>query len=62
MRAKAEARAAWMQRFEEGLVARQPGLRGRVDWDTASHPYNTGVCAAEAVARYLISHCETVVQ
>lgn len=51
---KAAKRAQWMAAYEDELVKLKPELRGKVDWNTATHFFLQGMdpkAAAEKAAQ-----------
>lgn len=51
---KAAKRAQWMAAYEQELVKLKPEMRGKVDWNTATHYFHQGFApktAAEKAAK-----------
>lgn len=48
---KADQRAQWMAEYERLVVAAKPELTGRIDWDTATYLYLSGVSVTAAAQR-----------
>lgn len=46
-----KSQAEWMKAYETLLSKRGDHQAGRVDWDTATYLYNTGVSPEEAVKK-----------
>ena len=44
-------RSNWMKGYEDLLKKRGDHQAGRVDWDTATHMYNTGISPEQAVKK-----------
>lgn len=49
---KTEHRELWMRRFEDCVIARKPGASGKIDWNTATFFYNSGMTPELAAHRY----------
>ena len=46
---KAQRQAEWLAQFSDALLARIPGLSGRIEWPAALHYYFYGTDVADAV-------------
>ena len=44
-------RIKWLAAFENLVVAADPTMSGRIDWDTAIHLFNTGLTPEQAAPR-----------
>ena len=52
---KAQRQAEWLAQFSDALLARIPGLSGRIEWPAALHYYFSGTPVPEAVDQYCIA-------
>lgn len=52
---KAQRQANWLAEFSDAVLAVNPSLSGRIDWDTATHLMFSGMAPKDAAARYLAS-------
>lgn len=50
---KKNARASWLAEFERQVVELDPMHRGKIDWDSANHFYNTRAVIEIAAKRYV---------
>jgi hypothetical protein len=46
-------REVWMRQFENRVLALAPQHAGKIEWDSATYFYNTGVHPYEAAKRYV---------
>jgi hypothetical protein len=46
-------RQKWMAAFEDEVVKRAPQLKGKIDWDTATHFFFQEFTPAEAAQRFV---------
>ena len=44
-------RVKWLAAFETLVIAADPAMSGRIDWDTAIHLFNTGLTPEQAALR-----------
>lgn len=52
---KAQRQAEWLAQFSDMLLARAPGLSGRIEWPAALHYYYSGAPVSDAVDQYCIA-------
>ena len=52
---KAQRQAEWLAQFSDALLARIPGLSGRIEWPAALHYYFSATPVSEAVDQYCIA-------
>ena len=54
---KQDRKATWMQAYEQRILVDRPEQSGRLDWDTATFFFNSGLSPEEAAVKTLARIC-----
>lgn len=50
---KATRKEKWMREFSDFVYLLDASVKGKVDWDTATYLYNTGLTPSDAANKYV---------